>query len=217
MLREIVNKLSGVQITMITLAAILVPGAVSAGITFQPVAIVDATAGFKAAVDNGNKLHVFDPIAGYRNNPANTVEIVVSNGGANTCQTAYDYPVPAGKALVVTAITGYFSQYVPTINYSGFTVYDGAVCSGHVVAASSSSVNSSGPTAPVSQEFGVGLVMKAGKTVSVKSYNNFGFTFIHGYLVPSAAAPVATGVDAMAEPRSVTAADADKKTKASRL
>lgn len=217
MLREIVNRLSGAQITMITLAAILVPGAVSAAVAFQPVVILDATTGIKAAVDNGNKLRVFDPIAGYRNNPANIVEIVVSNSGNGICETSYQYAVPAGKALVVTAITGMIVQSSTTRNFSAFSVFDGAHCSGHLIAASSASVNSSAPRAPVSQEFGVGLLLKAGKTLSVLSNNNSGYTFIHGYLVPSAAAPVATGADAASEPRPVSAADVDQKMKASRL
>ena len=202
MLREILGKLTGGQVTAIMLAAILGPSAVGAAVTFQPVTIVDPNTGSKSYVDPGRKLWVYDAVAGYRNSPANSVDIVVHSSG-DACETFYQYTIPSGKALVITAISGYEYQYAAP-PYAGFQVYDGAACSGNLVTSHFSSASSTLPAAPLAVDYGSGIVVKAGKTVSVFSRNNGGDTFLHGYLVPAGAVPSA---GAMYEPKSITAAE----------
>ena len=211
MLREILGKFTGGQLTAIILAAILVPGAVGAAVTFQPVTIVDPNTGSKSYVDPGRKLWVYDPFAGFRNNPANFVEVFVSNLG-DSCETFYDYTIPSGKALVITAISGIEDQY-GTSTYAGFYVYDAPDCSGKLVAMHASSVTSSLPSAPVTVDYGSGIVVKAGKTLSVFSKHNLGYTFLHGYLVPATAVPAVPSAEAMYEPKPITAADVAAKSK----
>jgi hypothetical protein len=189
MLREILAKFTGGQLTAIIMAAILVPGAVSAAVVFQPVAIVDPITDAKARVDPSRRLAVFDNIAAYRNNPANFVSIMVSHGGGRVCETAQQYVVPAGKALVITAMSGFEYQADASFVFTGVFLYDGPACTGSFLTAHVSSATAAAPFAPVAVELGTGLVVKAGKTLSVYTSNNFGYTALHGYLVPAAAAP----------------------------
>lgn len=202
MLRELVNKFSGRQLTAIILAAILVPGAVGAAVTFQSVAIVDPFTRKQAWVDSSRRLSVFDPIAGYRNNPLNMVEIYVSNN-ISRCETRFQYKVPAGKALIITAISGYEQYY--NLSYAGITVYDEANCQGAVLTSHFSPVSNSSLYAPIAIDLGVGILVKPGKTVSVASTSNVGLTFLHGYLVPAAAAPAAGLAETESEPTPITA------------
>lgn len=212
MVREVLSKLTGWQITSIAWALILVPGAVTAAVTFQPVAIVDPTTGKQATVDSGQRLRVFDPVAGYRNSPASFVSIKVSNVGTQ-CETSWQYIVPSGKALVITAISGYESQTSPSVNASGYFVYDGANCVGQLLTAHYSFVSSGSPRAPVAVDLGVGIVVQAGKTVAVRSDNNFGYTFLHGYLIPASAVPATPSAEVVREPKAITAAEVAAKSK----
>ena len=113
MLRELSNKLSSGQITLIILAMIFVPGTVTAAVVFQPVAIVDPSSGKQSYVDNSRRLSVFDPVAGHRNNPANYVRIAISNNGSQ-CEVNQQYVIPTGKSLILTAISGYSYMYGST-------------------------------------------------------------------------------------------------------
>jgi hypothetical protein len=188
MLREIVNKLSGAQITMIILALILVPGAVGAAVTYQPVAIVDPTSGRPSYIDSGRRLYVYDPVAGYRNNPANIVEINFRNNGTRCEGDAYT--VPSGKALILTNITGY-ARY-DDLQYAEFLVIAGGNCSGLVLTSHRSSVSPTSPAAPVALDMGGGIIVQPGRTISLYSYHDRGFTSLHGYLAPASAVPAAS-------------------------
>ena len=210
MFKDLINKFSGAQLTMIILAAIFVPGAVTAAVTFTPVAIVDPITGTKSAVDAARRVLVFDPIAGYRNNPANIVEITVSNNGTQ-CETSQQYAVPAGRALVLTAASGYGALL--SSSNSGYFVHDGAACTGNVITINRMPTSLTSTVSPVAVDFGAGIVVKAGKTVSVFSSNNVGYTFLHGYLVPAGAVPAVASADASAEPTPITAADVAAKMK----
>lgn len=206
MVRELLSKLSGNQITMIILTLILVPGAVGAAVTFQPAVIVDPSTGRQSYVDNGRRLYVFDPIAGYRNNPANIFFIGLRNTG-NACDGSFT--VPAGKALVLTSITGH--EYYNNQLSSGFTIIDGAACSGYILTTHQSSVSVTTPSAPVAVNFGSGIVVKAGRTVSISSHFNRGYTFLHGYLIPAGAAPAAAIVQDSETPKRLTTEDIGTK------
>ena len=153
---------------------------------------------------------LFRSIAGYRNNPANIVEIVVSNLGTQ-CESAQQYIVPAGKALVLTAVSGY--AIATASGPSGYFVYDGAACGGSLITAYVASASSTSLASPVAVEFGAGLVVKPGKTLAVYSSNNTGYTFLHGYLVPAGAVPAVASADASAEPTPITAAAVAAKMK----
>ena len=209
MLQEILAKFTGGQLTAMILAAIFVPGAVGAAVTFQPVTIVDPNTGAKSLVDAGRRLWVFDPIAGYRNSPANAVDIKISNG-VTGCETFYQYTIPAGKALVITAISGFEAGDTAIGDNAGYYIYDGASCSGTTLTAHFSAA---GTRQPVAVDLGNGIVVKAGKTVSVYSLNNNGYTFIHGYLVPATAAPAVPASEIAYEPKPITAADVATKMK----
>jgi hypothetical protein len=203
MFRDLVSKLSGGQITTIILALILVPGAVGAAVTFQPIAIVDPTSGRPSYIDPGRKLYVHDPIAGYRNNPANVVHVSMRHFGT-TCDGSYT--IPAGKALIITSISGYEQQYNNMLR-SGVTLIDGARCSGLVLADHMSSVSVAAPAAPVAMKFGAGILVRPGRTVSFTSYYNIGTTYMHGYLVPAAAVAATASAQEREGPSPVTTSD----------
>ena len=210
MLKEISKKLSGGQITLITMTMILAPVTVTAAVTFQPVAIVDPSTGKQSFVDNARRLWVFDPVAGYRNSPANLVRITVSNGGSQ-CETAYQYVVPAGKALILTAITGHSTVSSGSYNFAGYYVMDGANCTGALLTTHVASGTLTNGLTPVTVDLGAGIAVAAGKTVSVLSQNNGGLTFLHGYLVPSSVVPAMAMADGEKPPREVTAAEVGAK------
>jgi len=211
MLRDLVNKLSGGQITLIILAMIFVPGTVVAAVSFQPVAIVDPATGKRSLVDDNRRLAVYDEVAGYRSNPAAIVRFSVSNFG-DACE-AKKYVVPSGRALVLTAISGYELQYNTSPNSAGYFIYDTSNCTGNVLTTHFTSVSTSSPIAPVSVELGSGIVVPAGKTISVRSVNNYGYTFLHGYLVPATALRPVASADEEPGLASVTAAEVAAKMK----
>ena len=71
------------------------------------------------------------------------------------------------------------------------------------------SVSSASPAVPVAVDLGTGIVVAAGKTLSLKSVANHGNTYLHGYLVPATAVPAMADVDTQA-PR-ITAAEVAAK------
>ena len=210
MLREISNRLSGGQITLIILAAILVPGTVTAAVVFQPVAIVDPTSGKQSYVDNGRKLWVYDPIAGYRNNPATYVRIAISSNGSQ-CETNQQYVIPAGKSLILTAITGYLFLYGNS-NFAGYHLLDGAGCTSSSITSNIASVSSASPAVPVAVDLGTGIVVAAGKTLSLRSVANQGPTYLHGYLVPAGAFPAMASAEGEAQVPRIEATEVAAKT-----
>lgn len=192
MVKELASKLSGAQITLLGLAAILaVPGALVAAVTYTPVAIVDTTSGKQARVDSGQKLWTFDYYAALRNNPANFVHIgasVISNGNLTIL-----YTVPTGKALILTsANTVYYNgtsggdNYLYCYNKGSylFGFENPAVVGQHSVG------------------FGSGPFLHAGATIACFGATATGSiaarVSIQGYLVPDNAVP-ATGSAEMAQ------------------
>jgi hypothetical protein len=184
MTTKLLDKLSGTHLTIIACAAILTPGALYGAVTYSNVALINPSTGTSAYVDGGGSLFVVDPYAYYRNFPGNQVDIYVGNDGM-TCEAAEQYAVPAGKALILTALSGNEYQSSTSYNYAGVYVYSGPNCTGHILTSHVSSVSQTGPDAPVSVDYGVGIPVPAGATISVFSSNNAGLTFLHGYLVPA--------------------------------
>ena len=70
MFRKILESFNATHITAIIIAAMITPGAVYA-VTESNVVITDAKSGATASVGVSHNLNVYDPIAGYANNPAN--------------------------------------------------------------------------------------------------------------------------------------------------
>jgi hypothetical protein len=218
MLRDVFSKLSGGNIAAIIIAAILAPTAVYA--VAPALMTIASITGVPATVDAAHRLWVYDTVEGvyqapqyYRNNPANFVDITVTNHGF-VCETSQQYVIPAGKALVMTAISGYTDFTTDLTNISGVLIYDGAGCTGKLLTTYLSTVRADLPFSPVNASFGQGIAVKAGKTVSVFSNENNGYTFIHGYLVPASAVPAASLAEAALEPKPITSAEVMAKMKA---
>ena len=189
MVKEIASKLSGAQITLLGLAAILaVPGAVVAAVTYTPVAIVDTTSGKQAHVDSGQKLWTYDYYAALRNNPANFVHIganVISNGNAIIL-----YTVPAGKALILTsANTVYYNGTSGGDNYM-YCYNTGSYLFGF---------ENPGVTGQHSIGFGSGPFLHAGATLACLGATSSGSitakVSIQGYLVPDNAVPATNSAE----------------------
>ena len=97
--RKLFGVLSGAQVTILCGFAIISPGAVYA-VTYTSVLITDPLTGKQGLVDAARRFYVYNPIAGYANNPLNLVEIsgpVMSYGAATIF-----YTVPVGKELILT-------------------------------------------------------------------------------------------------------------------
>ena len=183
--RAIFDRLSGTHITIIVCAAILAPSALYGAVTYSNVAIVNPATGTAAVVDNRGHLNVVDYYGEYASNPLNQIDILVSNTGT-TCETLAEWPVPNGKAFIITAMSGYKYQYSSSSNYAGVLLWSGSNCSGHLLTTHYDSVSQTSPAAPVAVQYGSGIPVAAGSTVSIYSNNNNGFTSLHGYLVPAA-------------------------------
>jgi len=192
MLDKLLEKLSGRQITAIILALIFVPGAVGAAVTFQPVTIVDPTTGKQSLVDGGRRLYVYDPIAGYRNNPANNVQLSASGGVS--CSTAWT--APAGKALIVTSLDGYFQSASTSSTAAGFQLVSGSCATATTLAQAYTDASFTNHVAPVNLDFGPGIVFRAGKDITVRWHNNTGYLYLHGYIVPDSLFPQASALAA---------------------
>jgi hypothetical protein len=185
---------SGRQLTTIIVAAILVlgvPGTVFAVDTFSNVAIQDPVSGVKASVDAQHRLKTLDTLSGSvlaaETPPANIVQFF---GGAGTaCATLYT--VPAGKALILKTANGYLfkedSASAELDLYNGCSAFVAAFTSDHVAET-------------VNEDFGPGIVFRAGSKVSVTASAGGGSVHGYGYLVPSSAVPAsAVGAPADAE------------------
>ncbi len=182
--RKLFGVFSGTHLTIMACAAIIAPTALYATVSYSNVAIVNPNTGIVAAVDKNQRLYVLNPLSLYRDDPSYQVDIDVSNLG-NSCETTYQYTVPAGQAFIITAMSGYEQQFSTTYSYAGAFVYDGAGCGGTLLTSHFSSVSSASPSAPVAVDFGVGIPVPAGSTISVYSDNDFGYKHIHGFLLPA--------------------------------
>lgn len=102
--------------TVLIVAALITPGALYGAVSYQAVSIVDPNTGANSLVDAGRRLYVYDPIAGYANNPSNFVKISGSATGDGSYHSIYT--VPAGKAFVVkSANMSHFSGIPGNDNY----------------------------------------------------------------------------------------------------
>ncbi len=182
--RKLFGLLSGANVTAIVCAAILGPSAVYAAVEFVNVALVNPTSGVTANVDASQRVWVYDTVAGYRNYPGDFVDIRMVGHG-NECETSQQYAVPAGKAFVITALSGFVVQSTTSTNNAGFTIYSGANCTGNPLTDSLASTSTAAPYVPISVAYGAGIPVPAGSTISQFSGTNTGVTYIHGYLVPA--------------------------------
>jgi hypothetical protein len=182
--RRLFGLLSGAHVTAIVCAAILGPSAGYAALEFVNVALVNPSSGVSANIDTAQRLWVYDSIAGYRNYPGNLVDIRVQDNG-NQCETSEQYVVPSGSAFVITALSGFSALSTDSSNNVGFTIFSGANCTGNPLADRLATASQSAPYVPVEVEYGAGIPVPAGSTISVFSQTNTGFTYIHGYLVPA--------------------------------
>jgi hypothetical protein len=182
--RKLFGLFTGAQLTIMTCAAIVVPGALYATVTYTPVAIIDPNTGSLAAVDSARRLWTYNPIEAYTNNPGYLVNIEVGfdESGSNTAF----YTVPTGKILLIKAITWTFYNNT-TGNNNYLYLYDGA---GNLL------TNFEGLTvaANMTEDFPAPVVAHAGGMYY--DYNDGGigtggYLYIQGYLVPSSVVPAA--------------------------
>lgn len=175
---------------MLGALAIIAPGAVYA-VTYTSVVITDPLTAKESLVDSGRRLYVYDPIAGYANNPLNFVEI--SGSGSHT-QSVVFYTVPAGKALILkSASISYYNGAAGADNYAYFYAGTSANPNRNYITGfdDSSAANAHFPS------FGSGFYAHSGDTLSFFSSVITQFSF-QGYLVPASAVPAA-GTAAAAE------------------
>ena len=110
------------------------------------------------------------------------------DSSANTrCKLAYS--VPAGKAFVLRSVT--FTQYPAIESVPGDTtdlaLYSDKNCITFTGLWESGNFNPSTTTVPVDP----GYIVNAGQKLYVAATNTSGYASVSGYLVPSAAAPIA--------------------------
>lgn len=190
-MRSLFDRLSGAQITAISIALIaaFVPGSLLAVSAFTNVAIQDPLTGKRASVDNSGRLIMAptDPFQYYKDAPNYQVDVQF------TVDTSHAiYSVPSNYYFVLTAVTG---SLTPPANgtAAGFYLigsYRGGI-TGIFTAVTT--------FAPISYNFGSGIALNSGETISVdaRGAGNTGL-YLHGYLVPYSA------FSALALPSSMT-------------
>ena len=175
--RRLFGLFSGAQVTAMVCAALIAPGVVYAA-SYTYVVLTDPVTGHQALVDPTRRLSVYDPIAGYSNDPAN---LVVLAGNCTPNATKNIFTVPAGKALILKTLhmayadgTANFKNYVYFIdNNSGIYIsqfYDLTAVQ------------------TFQSDFGSGFYIHAGDGFSCQSSVTASFT-TYGYYVPSTAVP----------------------------
>lgn len=176
--RKLFGIFSGAQITILGALAIITPGAVYA-VTYTSVVVTDPVTGKQALVDAGRRLYVYDPIAGYANNPQNLVQI--SGSTAPTNSYIVIYTVPVGRALILkSANLSYYGGAAGADNYAYFKT-SGNFITGY------DQPNTSGV---LSSNLGSGYYIHSGDTISYYSTTDIAFS-LEGYLVPATAVPLA--------------------------
>ncbi len=183
--KRLFGLFSGGHIAATVCVAMLVPGGLFAAVTFSNVAVVNPNTGTAAFVDPAGRVSVLDSIGSYRNYPSDMVEIQVFPN-LDACVTTQQYAVPAGKAFILTGMSGFLQQFDTSTNYSGVAVYAGAGCSGRNLTSFITASASGLRFAPVVAHYGSGIPVPAGSTISVQSLNDYGAVGLHGYLVPAA-------------------------------
>jgi hypothetical protein len=183
---------TGNQLTILLTAAILalVPTALWSVETYTKVVIQDALTGARAAVDSQRRLVVQDQIGAADETPANFVHAIFDT--PNVCTNVYT--VPANKALVLKSLHAYLFKQNAANAYVQMVVYSAASCGGLVKAAAVSSQVAESKVV----DFGNGLAIPAGHTISMAGINNIGSASIHGYLVPAAWVPASAAAGATA-------------------
>jgi hypothetical protein len=149
--------------------AIVVPTTASA-VTSQLSTIVDASSGYKAAVDSAHRLRVAET------SPANIVTIA-----ANVALCKSVYTVPAGKTLIVKTI--HMTPAGATGNNSEVSVYPNGTCTGTTIA-QGVVFDTTGGAANDDIDLGPGAVVKAGSSISIATNNTWADVHIYGYLTP---------------------------------
>ena len=129
-MNRFLGKLTGWQITAIICAAILAPSGLYAAATFSNVALVNPVTGTPALIDGAGSLHNVDILAQFANNPLYKVTIEFPLVVPTGCQSAA-YAIPAGKALVITAISGNYYEVDAGVPVSGLAFYASANCTGN--------------------------------------------------------------------------------------
>ena len=169
---------SGAQVTVMVCAALVTPGALYAA-SYTYVVLTDPITGHGALVDPSRRLSVYDPIAGYSNDPAN---LVVLAGICAPNATKNIFTVPTGKALILkTMHMGYFDG---TANFKNYVIF---IDNNTGIYMSQFYDLSAVQTFQV--DFGSGFYIHAGDGFSCQSSVTANFT-TYGYYVPAAAVPV---------------------------
>jgi hypothetical protein len=171
---------SGWLVTGVVAALLLVPTAATAVAVTSIVTIKGGTAAGQASVTGANQLltSAADPKA----------FVNAFSGTATTCSAGGFYTVPAGKALIITAVNFYFGQ-PPTSGEIAEELFDGASatpCSTLVTSGVSAAAASQ------NQVFQPGVAVPAGDSLGWEGLNVNGSVQVYGYLVPSTAVAAAT-------------------------
>ena len=196
MLSDLFRGFTATQKTIVIVAAIVTPGALYGAVTFQPVAIVDPITGVNSSIDSSRRLSVYDPIAGYTNNPINYVRISGVVAGDNIYHVVYT--VPTGKALILRgANLSYFNGVFGNNNH--FYLTDSfATGSSFVVGFDDPNVSGTHNAA-----LGNGWFFHSSDTIQYISFNgsssvaamNTSFS-LEGFLVPAILVPARASMEA---------------------
>jgi hypothetical protein len=189
MTKGLLGRLSGWQITTIICTGLVVPTTLYA-VTFTNVAVINPTTGTPALIDAGGAVHNLDVMGQYANNPLYKVTIEIAMLTGNGCNSLA-YTLPAGKALVITSMTGNYYDSGAS-QETGVEVFSGTSCGGspyikHFV----HSPGTVGYVTDIAYDYGNGIAIPAG-VISVYSDNNIGWTQLHGYLVPANLVPASS-------------------------
>ncbi len=180
--RKLFGVLSGAQVTILGALAIVIPSAVYA-VSFTSVALVNPKTGAFGYVDPSGSLHTSDEFAYYRNDPQNYVQVQLNTGPG--CATS-GYTLPAGKALIITSIKGNYNNADGTDIFVGFSLWDSGGCTGNIILTASEPVAAvQGAIASKNYEYGNGVPVPAGSTLTAFDGNDEGFTWVQGFLVPA--------------------------------
>jgi hypothetical protein len=181
--QKIWGPFSGTQLTILLTAAILgiAPTTLRAVDAFTNVAIEDPVSGRKAAIDPARRLVVYDAVGGTDETPANFVRIL-SFPGSN-CSSFYT--VPAGKALIIRSLSAYMHKSANATESQEVILYDAANCGGTLFASAITVANHDTKVI----DFGNGVAVPAGRSLSSSGFNFSGSFQLYGYLVPAGWVP----------------------------
>jgi hypothetical protein len=181
--RKLFGLFTGTHLTIAFAIAVLAPSALYATVSYTAVGIVNPNTGTLGYVDASGSLHTSDEYAYYRNNPLNYVQIQLSTGAG--CSTA-GYTIPAGKALIITSIKGDYENAGGTDTFVGFYLYTGAGCTGTMFDTQFEPIAAvAEATASKNYEYGNGIPVPGGSTLTIDNYNDDGYTWVQGFLVPA--------------------------------